>query len=184
MKVKKFDEYKRDLAREQAYKYATQIQENFALAIHGAPDDEKQYEGHISVMDVMNKIDAMVKMFEKTIVKNPTDKSAQKIVDVVESLYDLASAKLHEAKKQCSSYMKKASGVTAPSKPKPVMPDMGMGMGPDAGMDSEEPDMGGEPEMDGAGAPPPPAGPKPLPKFTPAPPAGAAPAPPAPDEDI
>ncbi len=119
--MENFEKYKSKKQQTEAYKLASQIQENFAFIGQATGQDTRQYEGHLAAMDVLNKIDSMVKMFEKTIQDNPSDKSSQKIVDVVSALYDLAQSKLIEAKKQCTSYMKKASGFTpAPSKPKPT----------------------------------------------------------------
>ena len=124
--MKKYDEFKDDLNTTEAYKLAGQVQENFALSFPGSQLEVKQYEGHLSVIDILNKIDSMIRMFEKTIAANPTDKSAQKIVSVVESLYELGQVKMTEAKKQCSSYMKKASGVTSKriSLPNVVEPEL------------------------------------------------------------
>lgn len=100
---------------DEAYKYAAKIQqqEAFALAIHSVEKDPAdEYNGHRSVMDLLHKIDSMVKMAERAIKDDTASKSAQKTVDVIASLYDLAQAKLNESKKQCIDYMKKATGVT------------------------------------------------------------------------
>jgi hypothetical protein len=111
---KNYKQYKVLKEQKDAYKVAAEIQENMAIISTTSPSpnySESQYEGHICVMDVLNKIDSMVRMFERTIKDNPSDKSSQKIVEVISALYDLAQAKLSEAKKQSVSYMRKASGV-------------------------------------------------------------------------
>ena len=97
-----FNKYKKQLKMTKAYEKAGEIQEALALSMCPASgkNSEKQYEGHIAVSDVLNKIDAMVRMFERSLQDNDDQDSSAKIIEVICNLYDLAQIKMAEAKKQ------------------------------------------------------------------------------------
>ena len=147
-----FNDYKAQKQQADAYKLAQEIQskeinENIALIskVGGVGGGSSQYEGHHCVMDVLNKIDSMVNMFERSIRENPGDKSAQKIVDVISALYDLAQSKMVESKKQCVSYMKKASGAPAKSASTPSTPSSTPAVSSEPGPDDVDVDFAPEP---------------------------------------
>jgi len=112
--IKNFNEYKQIKEKENAYLEASKIQETFALSL-AAPigsGDVKQYEGHIAVSDILAKIDAMTKMFENNLKNGTQQQSGEKIINIIDNLYDLAQIKMAEAKRQAREYMQKASGIS------------------------------------------------------------------------
>lgn len=109
---KDFKEYKKNRRLTDAYTEAGKIQEALALTVIQAGNgDNKEYEGHLAVNDVLNKIDAMIRMFERSIQDNNFQESSGKITEIICNLYDLAQIKMAEAKKQAKSYMEKATGI-------------------------------------------------------------------------
>lgn len=113
---KKFEEYKKNKQITEAYEEACKVQESLALTVirDGNGRCNKEYEGHIAVNDILNKIDAMVRMFEQSIKNNNFQESSYKITEIICNLYDLAQIKMIEAKKQAKAYMEKATGIRAP----------------------------------------------------------------------
>jgi len=111
--MKNLIEYKQEKQRQNSYKEASRIQEGFALtACSQIGGMNKQYEGHLAVQDVLSKIDAMNRMFELCLKDGSAQESGSKIVSIINNLYDLASIKMAEAKKQSQSYMQKAAGIS------------------------------------------------------------------------
>lgn len=128
--TQKFEEYRKTKRQKESYKKASEIQEAFALTSAspcgaGISVSQDQGRGHLAVSDVLNKIDAMARMFESGAMDKNGDfeASAEKIISIVEDLYDLAQIKLAEAKKQAGEYMRKASGVSSQVVPAEVVPD-------------------------------------------------------------
>lgn len=142
MRYSNFQDFKRVKKLEESYKVASSIQEGFALtgvSACGVPE-KKEYEGHLSVADVLGKIDAMTRMFENNIRDKESSEEAGKIIDVIENLYDLAQLKLNEAKRQACDYMKKTAGVEE-------IPEPSMEMEPESEFSSEEPEMNSDIEI-------------------------------------
>jgi len=111
---KDFNEYKRNRTIKESYEQASKIQEALALAVIRPREGREEYHGHLAVNDVLNKIDAMVGMFENAIQGSEFQESSGKIIEIICNLYDLAQIKLAEAKKQAKTYMEKASGTRIP----------------------------------------------------------------------
>jgi len=120
-----FKEYKKNKQIVEAYEEAGKVQESLALSMvrglgrygDGRCVDvlyNKEYEGHMAVSDILNKIDAMVRMFERSMKDKNSKESSSKIIEVISNLYDLAQIKMIEAKKQARLYMEKAAGVKIP----------------------------------------------------------------------
>ena len=123
---KDFKEYKHHRKIAEAYEKAVEIQEAIALTICQPNGDVKEYEGHLAVSDVLNKIDAMVRLFEKSIQDSDFQDSSGKVIEIICNLYDLAQIKMAEAKKQAKSYMEKASGTSVEDVPEEeIISDLG-----------------------------------------------------------
>lgn len=122
--MKNINEYRKELKMKNAYKEASDIQENLALASASfiGTGDSRPNQGFLAVQDLLNKIDAMNKMFESTAQQQNNSRAINKIIDIIDSLYELAQIKLIEARKQSESYMRKASGVM--SEPEMNTPEM------------------------------------------------------------
>lgn len=106
-----FNDYKKNKELRDAYYNACKIQEGFALAaITSEIQQEMEYEGHLAVSDVLNKIDSMIRVFEKYLNDNSYKITSEQMINIIENLYDLADIKLCESKNKCLKYMKKVSG--------------------------------------------------------------------------
>lgn len=109
-----FQEYKKNKSLKKAYNKACEIQEGLALAtlIKSQQDEvpEQEYEGHLAIYDILNKIDSMIRCFEKYLDNNSYRMTSEQMINIIENLYDLADIKLCEAKTKCLKYMSKISG--------------------------------------------------------------------------
>ena len=122
---KNFEEYKKEKTMKSSYEKAKSIQEGIALSTCISGNDQsslRPYEGHISVMDILGKIDTMVRMFERSMKDDKEHESCRKIHDIIVNLYDLAQIKMTESKNQTSEYMRKATGVPYPDETEEQLP--------------------------------------------------------------
>lgn len=110
--MKNYKDYKKEKSMTEAYRLASSVQENYAFISNlNAPKKDNKYEGHLAVIDVLNKIDAMIRMFECSMKDKSATESNQKMTQVISALYELAQAKLIEAKTECIKYLDKTTGI-------------------------------------------------------------------------
>lgn len=113
-----FENFKQRRKLEEAYQKANDLlQEQFAVTSLYVPQKDNISEGHIIIIDLMNKISAMLVMFRKNAEQGNNSSfeknkdSCEKIIEVVNSLFDLAYIKLQKAKNDTIESMNKIAGI-------------------------------------------------------------------------